>query len=469
LLTAWILLLAFLLLVLANALFVAVEFSFLTVDRAAVRRDAAAGDRIAALAERSLSRTSTNLSGAQLGITVTSLIAGFIASPSIGTLLEPVLRAVGAPDVAAVAVATTAAFVIATFAQMVFGELIPKNWALAASMRVVRLSVVPQAVFMWCFGWLVWLLNGTANAVLRALGFEPTEEPTTARSGAELLSSVNRSGRVGVLDAHTADLVAQTIEFGDRTAADAMLARPLVRFVDTENAAELLSLAASTGHSRFPVLGESVDDVLGVVHFRQALEIPETERADVAVATIARPLAVVSESMTLDPLMRVLREDANEMAVVVDEYGGTAGIVTLEDLIEELVGEIDDEQDSRTIVHTTRPGGGVQVSGLLRPDELGDVLGAELPDPEETATLTGLLSERLDRLPETGDAIEVTALDVEHRDDDDLPTRVRVRLTVEAVEDNRVGSLLALVLPEGGDAEPEDDAYLHAEKEDEAR
>ena len=157
--------------------------------------------------------------------------------------------------------------------------------------------------------------------------------------------------------------------------------------------------------------------------------------------SLAHQVPIVSESMTLDPLMRVLRESEWEMAVVVDEYGGTAGIVTLEDLLEELVGEIDDEQDQRTTVHTERPDGAIVVSGLLRPDELGGILDMDLPDPDETATLTGLLSERLDRLPRVGDVVVVDTFDTANRDSDDLPTPARVRLEVEEVANNRVESL----------------------------
>lgn len=445
-LTAWILLLAFFLLVLANALFVAVEFSFLTVDRAQVEKDAADGDRIARLADRSLRRTSTNLSGAQLGITVTSLVAGFLTGPSWAALFTEGLGLAGIPEAAAIGVATTAAFILATFTQMVFGELIPKNWALAASMRVVRLCVVPQQLFMWGFGWLVWLLNGSANAVLRAMGFTPAEEPENTRSGTELLSSVNRSRRVGSLDERTANLVAQSIEFGHLTAADAMLPRPLVQFVHGHSAAAVLQLVTETGHSRFPVLGESLDDVVGVVHYRHVLALPPEKRDQTPAADLAVDLPVVSESMTLDPLLRVLRESQLQMALVVDEYGGTAGIVTLEDLLEEIVGEIDDEQDGRSVQYDTGTDGSVTVSGLLRPDELGDILEMDLPEGKETATLTGLLSERLDRLPEPGDTITVRAFDLANRDKDDLPTHAAVRLQVETVESNRIEQLRALAL-----------------------
>lgn len=458
--TAWLLLLAFVALVAINALFVAVEFSFLTVDRAQVARGAAAGDRIARLTERSLARTSTNLSGAQLGITVSSLVAGFVTGPSLGTLLGALLGWGGLPATAAVGVASTAAFIVATFTQMVFGELVPKNWALAASMRVVRLCVIPQQVFMWTFGWLVWVLNGSANAVLRALGFTPKEEPEQTRSGAELLSSVNRSGRVGSLDSQTAHLVAQSLEFGTRSAGDAMLARPLVRFVSSESAAQVLELVAETGHSRFPVIGQSLDDVVGVVHYRHILAVAPDKRPTTPIADLAVELPVVSESMTLDPLLAVLRRSAVEMALVVDEFGGTAGIVTMEDLLEEIVGEINDEQDPDRNQYALREDGTVVASGLLRPDELGDIIGMDLPEGKETATLTGLLSERLDRLPQVGDVVELKTFDTEHRDSDDLPTPARVRLEVTKVAHNRVEELRAQPLrgDAATDAATEEDA-----------
>lgn len=449
-LTAWFLLLVFLLLVLANALFVAVEFSFLTVDRQAVQRAEAEGDKRAVVIERSLKKTSTNLSGAQLGITVTSLMAGFITGPGIGELLRGGLGWAGMPDAAATGVATTAAFIVATFTQMVFGELVPKNWAIADPMRVTHVVVYPQKIFMVLFGWLVKVLNGAANAVLRFLGFTPTEEVANARTAAELAAVVNRSGREGTLEAGTAELVARSIEFGERTAADVMRPRPRVNFLESDDTVEhMLLTAAETGHSRFPVMGESVDDIVGIVHYTHALAVPFEERSTKRVADIAAPADVVSESMTLDPLMRKLRGKGLQMAIVVDEYGGTAGIVTLEDLIEEIVGEIDDEQDTRIQRFRRTRDGGLVVSGLLRPDELGDVLRLDMPEGEESDTLGGLMAEELDRLPHVGDTLTLEAVDHTHRDEDDLPTKANIHLEVVRMDQHRVDRIL--VRREGGD------------------
>ncbi|MFF0990841.1 hemolysin family protein [Kocuria nitroreducens] len=441
-LEAWILLAVAVLLVAGNALFVAVEFALLTVNRNEVRAAEAAGDRRAAAIERALTKTATNLSGAQLGITLTSLIVGFLAGPSLGVLLAQSLGLTGMSQAAAAGIATTAAFVIATFTQMVFGELVPKNWAIAEPMRVSRLVVHPQRIFMLLLGWLVKILNSAANGVLKLLGFTPTEEVANARTAPELMAVVSRSGSEGTLDPGTAELVARSIEFGGRTAADVMRPRPQVTFLDDHTVQDLVEISAETGHSRFPVEGGSVDDIVGVVHFKHALAVPFDDRGTRTVREIAVPTTTVSESMTLDPLLRELRKPGLQMAVVVDEYGGTAGIVTLEDLIEEIVGEIDDEQDETVARYRRTRDGGISVSGLLRPDELGDVMGLELPEGQESDTLGGLMAEKLDRLPLAGDTVTFETVDHVHRDDDNLPTTTDVTLTVVRLDGHRVDRIV---------------------------
>lgn len=438
--------LALILLISANALFVAVEFGFLTVNRDDVRAAGSEGDRIATTLDGSLARTSTNLSGAQLGITVSSLLAGYLTGPSVGELITGALGVSGMSEPAARGIAMTVAFVVVTFLQMVFGELVPKNWAIAAPMRVARLVVIPQRIFMAVFGWLVTGLNTTANVVLRLLGFTPQEEPGEARSPEELRASAARSGRQGAMDPHTAELVTRSISFGEHRAADVMVPRPLVTFLRDHTAQDLLDTVAATGRSRFPVLGATVDEVVGVVHYRQALAVPVDERARTPVREIATEATVVSEVMTLDPLRRLLRQTDLQMAVVVDEFGGTAGIVTLEDLVEEIVGEIDDEQDRASRTHEWVDDDTVLVGGMMRPDELGAILRLEIPPVETVSTLSGLLSEAVDRLPRVGDETELDAHDHINRDDDDLPTRARVRLRVESLRAHRAEQVRATVL-----------------------
>ena len=448
-----------LLLVLANALFVAVEFAFLTVDRHTVRQQAESGDKTAKLADTSLRRTSTNLSGAQLGITLSSLIAGFLTGPSVGVLLEEGLGWAGLPAAAAVGIGATAAFVLVTFTQMVFGELVPKNWAIADPLRVTRLVAMPQKVFMVLFGWLVAILNGAANWVLRKLGLEPAEEVADARTAEELLAVARRSGTEGTLEQSTAELVGRSIQFGELTAADVMRPRPRVTFVEGDEPVQsVIDTAVRTGHSRFPVTGEGVDDVLGLVHYKHALAVPAAERASRTVREVTKDAAVVVESMTLDPLLRELRQPGLQMALVVDEYGGTAGVVTLEDLVEEIVGEIEDEQDIPEHHFERIDEHSVRVSGLLRPDELGRIVALRMPEGEETDTLGGLLAEHLDRMPEVGDVAVFDALDTQHRDEDNLPTTAQVTLTVESIDGHRVDAIRAerTVPPEGASTDDDE-------------
>jgi CBS domain containing-hemolysin-like protein len=441
--SAWILLGVFVLLILTNALFVAVEFAFLTVNRNTVRAAGESGNKRALVLERSLKKTSTNLSGAQLGITLTSLVAGFLMAPSLGVLLTEAFALADIPRATATGTALTAAFIIATFTQMVFGELVPKNWAIAEPMRVAELVVHPQRIFMFLFGWLVKILNSSANGILRLLGFTPAEELASARTPQELAAVVSRSGQQGTLDPGTAELVARSIEFGDRTASDVMRPRPQVMFLSRHNVQELIDLSASSGYSRFPVHGDTVDEILGAVHFKHALAVPFQQRATRLVREITVPIPVVSESMTLDPLLRELRQPGLQMAVVIDEYGGTAGIVTLEDLIEEIVGEIDDEQDAKVQRYRRYRDGALGISGLLRPDELGDIMALEIPEGEESDTLGGLMAEELDHLPGTRDKVTLHAVDRVNLDENGLPTPIEVSLVVLKMDGHRVDRIIA--------------------------
>ncbi|WP_295624511.1 hemolysin family protein [uncultured Corynebacterium sp.] len=454
--SAAILLIVLILLILANALFVAVEFSYLTVNRNDVRRRIDQGDKSAELVDKALTRTSTNLSGAQLGITLSSLIAGFLTGPSVGVLFREGLGLTGLNQGVITAISTTGAFIVVTFTQMVFGELVPKNWAIAQPMRVADLVVRPQNIFMFLLGWLVKILNGAANKILRWLGFTPEEEVASARTAEELLAVVSRSGDEGTLVDSTAELVARSIEFGDRTAADVMTPRPRVRFFEDETVAEALAAVAETGHARFPVYSDNVDDITGVIHYNRLLTVPFDQRATTPAASLAEPVHVVSESMTLDPLMRELRENPSQFAVVVDEYGGTAGIVTLEDLVEEIVGEIDDEQDEESRDHHRVDASTILISGLMRPDELGDIIELDIPEGEESDTIGGLITEMLDRMPHVGDVVRVKALDHQHRDEDDLPTQADVELRVQRMAGRRIGRVRVYVSL-SDDAVPDED------------
>ncbi len=433
-----VLLLLVVLLIGANALFVAAEFSFVTADRARVERAIEAGDHRAASLLAGMRSLSTQMSGAQLGITMTSLIVGFIAEPSIGALIQRALPML--PPGTSLPISIALALVIATGTQMVFGELVPKNWAISEPIRVGGAVAGFQRGFTRIAGPALRILHGAANAIVRALGVEPREELVSARTPEELVSIAARSSRQGTLDDTTASLLTRSIVFGERTAEDVMTPRTRVVFVDAnDSCAHVLDRVAATGHGRFPVTDGNEDDVVGIVHFRDVLAVNVDQRGDRSVRGVMQPIGAVPESLELDPLLTELRASPMQCAIVVDEYGGTAGIVTLEDLVEEIVGEIQDEQD-RPDHGASRDVDGVWIlSGLLRPDEASEVLGVALPEGEQTETLAGLITERLGRIPRSGDTVIVSAPVI----GPDEPVTLDVALNVHAMDGRRVDQIRA--------------------------
>ncbi|RYJ07605.1 MAG: HlyC/CorC family transporter [Actinomycetales bacterium] len=427
-----------LLLMLACGVFVAAEFSFVTVDRASVERAAEAGEPGAAGTLVALRSLSTQLSSAQLGITITNLAIGFLAEPAIGSLARGPLEAAGLEGGTQSAVAYAIALALSTFVTMLVGELIPKNLALALPGRVAAVTQLPQRIFTRAMAWPIRWLNGVANATLRRLGVEPQEELRSARSPLELRSLVLRSAEEGAIDDETADLVARSIAFGDRTAADVRTPRVRVHFLEgRDTAQDVIEAARQTGHSRFPVIGRSPDDVLGVVHVKQAVGIELERRRSVRLSELAETAASVPDSLELDPLLVLLREQGMQMAVVVDEFGGTDGIVTLEDLIEEIVGDIADEHDRLNARSRHRRDGTWSLSGLLRPDEVLEQTGVALPESDDYETIAGLVLVELGRLAVRGDVVDLE-VDPTPDDDEDDPEPLHVRLTVDRVEGRRI-------------------------------
>jgi CBS domain containing-hemolysin-like protein len=284
---------------------------------------------------------------------------------------------------------------------------VPKNFALALPLKTARIVVPFQLAFTMVFRPAVALLNNSANALLRLIGIEPKEELSGARTAEELSSLVRRSAVQGSLDVDTATLLNRTLLFSSHDASDVMTPRPRVVSVRRdESASAVLELARSTGHSRFPVVDDDIDDIVGLVHVKQAVSIPRDRRHDVPAVAIMSETVRVPETMTLDLLLGELRGRGYQMAVVIDEYGGTAGVVTLEDLVEELVGELVDEHDrSRAGVVATRTG--TTFPGMLRPDELADQAGITVPDDGPYETVAGFVMRSLGRLPVVGDSVAV--------------------------------------------------------------
>ncbi len=400
-------------LTLGTALFVAAEFSLVALDRPTVQRAVDDGDGRAKPVLGSLRRLSTLLSACQVGITVTTLALGYIASPAVGVLIEPLIAATGLPGAVARSTADGLALVIATVFSMILGEMVPKTLAVSTPLSVAKVVALPMRVFGVVFKPFIVVLNGSANWALRRMGVEPQEELSAARSPSELASLVRTSVEAGTLDSGTGRLVARTLGFGEQTAADVMTPRNRATSIErTATAEDLVALARSTGHSRFPVTGGDWDDIDGMVHVKKGIAVPHERRPDVPVSALMIDPVVVPETLRLDPLLMQLRDAGLQMGVVVDEYGGTAGLVTLEDLVEEIVGEVHDEHDNAEVTGRALGDGAWTVPGLWRPDEVHDRVGVEVPEGSAYETVGGWVMAELGRIPEVGDVIELADWEV---------------------------------------------------------
>ncbi len=442
-------------LVLACGVFGAAEYALVAVDRAAVEKAAGEGDRQAEGVRLALRSLSTHLSGAQIGVTLTNLVIGVLAETAIASLLEPPLTAIGVPEGAVPGISVTLGLTLATVATMIFGELVPKKLGIAVPFPIARRTQVFIRGFTTSMTYPIKLLNGSANALVRAFGVEPQEELRSARSSDELVSLAGRSASEGTLDSETAHLVQRSVAFGPRTAGEIMTPRVQMACVDaTDPVSEVIELSSTTGFSKFPVIKGTSDNVVGSVHVKQAVAVPRSERAHTLVREVMVDATVVPESLRLDPLLSLLRGEGFQMAIVSDEYGGTAGVVTLEDVVEEIVGDISDEHDRYGYRLRQRPDGSWIVSGLLRPDEVADATGLRLPEDEAYDTVAGLLIRELGRIPSRGDEVLVPLPAFIPEDDDEEPVQEHARLRVERMDGLRVDRIsIKRLLPKAGEVE----------------
>jgi CBS domain containing-hemolysin-like protein len=400
-----------------TAVFVAAEFSLTALERSTVDANVRTGDRRDRLVQRAHRTLSTQLSGAQVGISITTLATGFLAEPVVGRLIEPGLTALHVPTRFTGGLALVLAILIATSLSMIFGELVPKNLAVARPVSTARWSAGPQLFFSFVFTPVIKLTNGTANRILRWLGIEPAEELRSARSPQELVSLVRTSARSGSLDPVTAVLVDRSLQFGERTAEELMTPRSKIDTLDTDHTvADLSAAAVRTGHSRFPVIRGDLDETIGVVHVKQVFAVPHPMRSSTRLADIAQPVAKVPSTLDGDAVMSEVRANGLQTALVVDEYGGTAGMVTVEDLIEEIVGDVRDEHDDEP-PDVVPAGRGWQVSGLLRIDEVADHTEFRAPEGDYE-TIGGLVLETLGHIPEEGESVELMAFEPDSANED---------------------------------------------------
>lgn len=394
------------LLTVGTAIFVAAEFSFVALDPATIDSKAEDGDPHARKVAPNLHRISLYLSACQVGITLTTILLGYVAQKPLQDLFERLFGSVGMAQAAVVAVAATVAFILVNAFSVFFGELVPKNLSLADPLRSAAFVARPVHIFSVAFKWIIVGLNNSANWVLGLFGIEPAEELSGARSATELSALVRRSAKEGTLDVNTAHLLVRSIGIGELTAVDVMTDRGRLDVINAAaSAADVIALARETGHSRFPVIGDDLDDVRGLVHLRRAIAVPYERRELVPVTSSSLMVQApkVPETLALAPLLVQLREEGLQMAVVVDEYGGTAGVVTLEDAVEEIIGDVADEHDPRAQEAHRTTGGDVLVPGQMRPDEVDRDYGLPVPEDGPWETVGGWVMAQLGKIPAVGD------------------------------------------------------------------
>ncbi len=421
--------LAVVVLTVGTGYFVAQEFAYMSADRVELTRQAAAGDRRAASAIRVMERLSFMLSAAQVGITVTGIVVGFIAEPAFSRALRPVLSALGLPAAAISAVSVAMGFIVAIAVQMVLGELFPKNLAIAKPEALAKALAASTHVYLAVSGPVVRLFDSSATWILRALGIEPAEQLHHGANLEELGHIIDEAEAHGSLPPQLSGVLGRALTFSDRTAGEAMVPRPdVVRTHSRTTVDAVVDLIATRGHSNFPVHDAGSDDVVGVIGVRELLHVAHETASTTRVGDIARPALVVPDSLPLPAVVERMRERDDEFACVLDEYGGLAGIITLEDVAEELVGEITDESDA-DVPPAARVNDWWELDARLRVDEAAAHTGVELPASEDYDTVSGLIMSQLGRIAEPGDrlvlpaGVEITVVSLARH----VPKRVRLR------------------------------------------
>lgn len=411
--------------------FVAQEFAYVAVDRGQLQQLADDGDQAAARALKVTSRLSFTLSGAQFGITLTALLVGFAGEPLLGRGLANVMGFTDLSPAATTSLSLAITLVFATGVQMVIGELGPKNLAIARPVPLARALSRSTLIYLTVAGPIINLFDRASNTLLRSVGIEPLEELPQGATPEELHRIIDEAHTGGLLDEDLSRLLGRGLAFRNHVAQEVMTPRIDVETVQADEPAARVLELLETGHSRFPVIGRDIDDIVGVIGLHELLAVPAAQRPTATVRDLASDALIIPESLPLPRVLEQMRETHRQLAVVVDEYGGFAGIITFEDVAEEVVGEIWDEGDTEEESVEEQPDGSWEVPARLRLDEVLDTTGVTLPEHEDYDTLSGLIMERLERVAEEGDTLEVAWDD---RDEEGDPVVRRVRLDVLTVQ-----------------------------------
>jgi CBS domain containing-hemolysin-like protein len=415
-------------LVLLNGFFVAAEFALVKVRPTQIDPHVARGSRRGKVARHMIAHLDAYLSATQLGITLASLALGWIGNPAFSWLIEPLVGRLGVSPAAMSTISITLAFLVITILHIVLGELAPKSLAIRKPEGATLFTALPLFVFYKLTYPAIWVLNHGANAILRLVGVQPVTESELAHDEGELrmlLASADASR----LSKQKRELLDNIFELSHRMARQIMVPRADVIYLSTTRPLEEnLEIARESGHSRFPLCEGDLDHSVGLVHIKDLFRVGRPESLE----QVAREIAFVPETLELDRLLRRMRTERLHMAAVVDEYGGISGIVTLENVIEEIVGSIQDEFDFEHPELVKKGGNVYLVSGGMLVDELEQTLDLEFSDRDED-TIGGVVLSELGRRPEVGDHVTLGPLDIEVVDVEGHRVR-QVRATVREEE-----------------------------------
>jgi len=390
----------------ANGYFVAQEFAYMAVDRARLAARAAQGDAAAKRALAVTKRTTFMLSGAQLGITVTGLLVGYVAEPLVGHSIGVLLGGAGVPTEVGIAVGTLTALAAATIVQMIFGELYPKNLAIANPEPLAYGLARSTLLYMTVFGWLISFFDRSANLLLRALRIEPVHDLDVSASAEDLPHIIAASRESGDLPPELSLMMDRIVDFPQRNVEHAMVPRAQVDWVSRETTLDELRGHMARAHTRYPVIDDD-DCPVGVVHLADVLARLSAGHADEPVASVMRTAPLIPTLMLLPDALEQLVRTTNQLACVIDEYGGFAGVLTIEDLAMEIVGEITDEHDVEVDEAVVSESDGVWVmDGDVHLDEVERAIGHDLPR-SEVETVAGMIIAAHGALPAKGDTVTV--------------------------------------------------------------
>jgi CBS domain containing-hemolysin-like protein len=425
-----------LLLTVATGYFVAQEFAYVSVDRGKLQQLADDGDAASTRALDVTSRLSFTLSGAQFGITLTALLVGYAGEPLMGRGLAEAIGVSGLSDGASLTLSLAVTLAFSTAVQMVLGELGPKNLAIAKPVPLARALSRSTLLYLLVAGPVISLFDRASNTLLR---------------------SIADSAMGGLLDDDLTTLLGRGLAFRRHAAEEVMTPRIDVETVQADEPASRVLELLDTGHSRFPVIGRDIDDIVGVIGLHELLNVAAEERGTVPVRDLADEALILPESLPLPRVLEEMRQRHRQLAVVVDEYGGFAGVLTFEDVAEEVVGEIWDEDDDEEAEPSARTDGVWQLAARMRIDEVESLTDIALPENEDYDTLSGLVMHQLGRMPQHGDQVTVTW---PTRDPEGEAHEVSVSIDVLTIA-RHVPETVALHPPEYTEVDPDEVARSH--------